>query len=93
MIESIQQIETKRIFRRVGTSAAGFGQGIAVEVLLDESRLTGLGTYLFATVIDRFLGLYVTLNSFTELLVKVKQRMAQEEPWKWPKRTGEKILL
>ena len=81
------------MFRRVGQRAGGFGQGIQVEILLDESRLAGLGTYLFASVLDRFLALYVNINAFTELVAQSKQRLNQEEPWKWPKRTGEKILL
>jgi type VI secretion system protein ImpG len=81
------------VTRRIGWRAGGFGRGLAVHVTIDESRLAGLGGYLLAAVLDRFLGLYVSLNSFTELTVQSKQRLGQEEPWKWPMRSGERALL
>jgi type VI secretion system protein ImpG len=84
---------TERVVRRVGWRTGGFGLGVLVQITIDESRLAGLGGYLLACVLDRFLGMYVAVNSFTELVVQSKQRLGQEEPWRWSKRTGEKILL
>jgi type VI secretion system protein ImpG len=93
IIESIVEIRTERVVRRVGWRTGGFGLGVLVRITIDESRLAGLGGYLLACVLDRFLGMYVAVNSFTELVVQSKQRAGQEEPWRWSKRTGEKILL
>lgn len=93
LIESIVEVRTERVVRRIGWRAGGFGMGVLIKVTIDESRLAGLGGYLFACVLDRFLGMYVAVNSFTELVVQSKQRLGQEEPWRWPQRTGEKILL
>jgi type VI secretion system protein ImpG len=93
LIEAIVEIRTERVVRRIGWRAGGFGLGLLVRVTIDEGRLAGLGGYLLACVLDRFLGTYVALNSFTELVVQSKQRLGQEEPWRWPQRTGEKILL
>jgi type VI secretion system protein ImpG len=46
---------------------------------------------LFAAVLENFFGLYTSLNSFTQLVAKSRQR---EEPLKrWPPRAGEQILL
>jgi type VI secretion system protein ImpG len=93
LIDSIVEIRTEKVVRRIGWRAGGFGRGLKVVVTIDESRLAGLGGYLLACVLDRFLGMYVSLNSFTELVVQSKQRLGQEEPWQWPMRSGEKMLL
>ncbi len=93
LIESIVEVRSERVVRRVGWRTGGFGLGMLVRVTIDESRLAGLGGYLLACVLDRFLGMYVAVNSFTELVVQSKQRLGQQEPWRWPKRTGESILL
>ncbi len=36
---------------------------------LDEEAFVGSGLHLFVQVIDHFLGLYVQINSFVELVV------------------------
>jgi type VI secretion system protein ImpG len=93
LIDAIIEVQSEQVVRRVGWRAGGFGLGMLVRVTIDESRLAGLGGYLLASVLDRFLGMYVAVNSFTELVVQSKQRQGQEEPWRWSKRTGERILL
>lgn len=47
--------------------------GIEVHITVDEDAFVGSGLMLFARVIDRFLGLYVQINSFTELVVLSNQ--------------------
>lgn len=47
--------------------------GIEVCITVDEDAFVGSGLMLFARVIDRFLGLYVQINSFTELVVLSNQ--------------------
>jgi type VI secretion system protein ImpG len=93
LIEAIVSVSGERVQRRVGQRAGGFGQGVAVEIEFDESQLAGQGAYVFASVIDRFLALYVTLNSFTELKARSRQRAGQEDPWTWPMRTGHRVLV
>jgi type VI secretion system protein ImpG len=43
--------------------------GVEVRMTVDEDGFAGSGLHLFTTVIDRFLGLYVQVNSFTELVI------------------------
>jgi type VI secretion system protein ImpG len=43
--------------------------GIEVRLMLDEEAFAGASLHLFAQVIDQFLGLYVHLNSFVELVI------------------------
>ena len=57
----------------------------------DEEKYVGSGVFLFASVLEKFLGLYVSLNAFSQLIATTQQR---EEPLKqWPPRAGEQILL
>ena len=49
-------------------------RGVDVAIELDARRLEGTGVFLFASVIDRFLGLYASMNSFTRLTVRLHGR-------------------
>jgi type VI secretion system protein ImpG len=51
----------------------------------------GGGVFLFAAVLERFLGLYVTVNSFNQLVARTSQR--EEVLKRWPPRTGDQVLL
>ncbi|HEV7815695.1 MAG TPA: type VI secretion system baseplate subunit TssF [Janthinobacterium sp.] len=44
-------------------------RGIEVRLTLDEEAFAGTGMHLFAQVLDRFFGLYVHLNSFSQLTI------------------------
>jgi type VI secretion system protein ImpG len=69
----------------------GFCRGLEVTLELDEEKFIGSGVFLFAAVLEKFFGLYTSLNSFTQLVAKTRQR---EEPLRrWPPRAGEQILL
>jgi type VI secretion system protein ImpG len=62
-----------------------------VSLEFDEEKFVGSGVFLFASVLEKFLGLYTSLNSFTQLIATSQQR---EQPLKrWPPRAGEQILL
>jgi type VI secretion system protein ImpG len=57
----------------------------------DEEHFTGGGVFLFASVLERFFAMYASLNSFTALSVRTKQR--QRHLHAWPARAGWKPLL
>ncbi len=57
----------------------------------DEELYTGAGIYLFASTLEYFLGLYTSLNSFSQLVVRRKQR--KEILRESRARAGQKILL
>ena len=46
---------------------------------------------LFAAVLEHFLGMYVSMNSFSQLRVRTKQR--KEVMRQWQPRAGRKILM
>ena len=91
--EGVLSVDSKKVTRPMGLHSGGFGRGTQVFLELDESFFTGSGAYLFSTVLNEFFAMYATINSFVELQVSSRQRREVEEPWKWPMRAGEKVLL
>jgi type VI secretion system protein ImpG len=91
-IEGITGLDSKQVVGRPRSMPwNGFCRGLEVTVTFDEEKYVGAGVFLFAAVLERFFGLYTSLNSFTQLVAMTRQR---EEPLKrWPPRAGEQILL
>jgi type VI secretion system protein ImpG len=92
VIEGILSVSSRRVVARVRADAVSdFCRGLEVTVELDEQRYVGVGAYLFACVLERFLGLYASINSFSQLVVRTKQGEGYLK--KWPPRAGEQRLL
>jgi type VI secretion system protein ImpG len=91
-IAGITGLATQRVLRRVGRGRdAGFARGVGVQLDLDEERFQGSGAFLFASVLERFLALYTSINSFTQLEARI--RRGSELLKRWPPRAGEVQLL
>ena len=58
---------------------------------LDETKFSGSGLFLFASILERFFGLYATVNSFTQLTLKTNMRDGVVKTW--PPRAGNRTLL
>jgi len=92
VIDSIIRVQSRHHFARVSSeSGINFARGMRVEMELDEDQFVGGGVYLFAAVIERFLGLSASLNSFTQLVVTTPQR--KEMLHEWQPRAGRRILV
>ncbi|HSG81346.1 MAG TPA: type VI secretion system baseplate subunit TssF [Gemmatimonadota bacterium] len=91
-IQGIAGVSSSPCYSRI-ESAHGltFARGHRVEIEFDEEHFTGGGVFLFASVLERFLGLYASLNSFSILAVRSRQR--KELLREWPPRAGWKALL
>jgi type VI secretion system protein ImpG len=91
-IAGITQVTSRQVVGRPLSMAwNGFCRGLEVSIAFDEEKFVGSGVFLFASVLEKFLGLYTSLNSFTQLIATSLQR---EQPIKrWPPRAGEQILL
>jgi type VI secretion system protein ImpG len=68
-----------------------FCRGLDVELEFDEDQFAGAGVFLFASVLERFLGLYTALNSFSRLTVRTRQRKGVLK--QWPPLAGEQRIL
>jgi type VI secretion system protein ImpG len=76
------------VTKRIGQS---FCRGVQVTVEFDEDKFVGIGVYLLASILERFLGQYVSINSFSQMVAETSQR--KEALKKWPPRNGNRILL
>jgi type VI secretion system protein ImpG len=91
-IAGIISLKSERHFARVVSEAGiGFVRGRKVEIEFDEEQFVGGGVYLFSSVIENFLGLYASLNSFCQMTARTRQR---KEPLReWRPRAGRTIIL
>lgn len=91
-ISGITDLQSQRHFARVVSEhGISFARGIRVNMEFDEEFYVGNGVYLFASVLEHFLGLYSSLNSFSQLVTRTRQR--KEVLRAWQPRAGQKILL
>jgi type VI secretion system protein ImpG len=91
MIEGVRNVSSRRQVARVsGEGGGGICRGVEVTLHLDPARFAG-GLFLFASVVEHFLGLYASINSFTRLVVTVQGREGVLK--RWPPRAGEKVIL
>jgi type VI secretion system protein ImpG len=91
-IDGILSLRSEPHFARLSSPhGITFARGTRIEIELDEEQFAGTGAYTFASVMDVFLGLYTSMNSFSQLVVKTKQRKRILK--QWPPRSGQKILM
>ena len=92
LIEGITSLSSRRVVGRLnGATAGGFCRGVEVTVELDPQKYVGTGQFLFACVLERFMALYASLNSFTQLVARTKGTDGCLK--KWPPRAGETQIL
>ena len=90
-IEGLKAMSAKPILRRVASGGPiAFGRGLEIDVTLDESAFRGAGAFLLGAVLERFLARYVSINSFTETVVRTLDRGVIA---RWPARTGQRPIL
>jgi type VI secretion system protein ImpG len=68
-----------------------FVRGTEIRLSVDEQSFVGTGLRLFTQVLDHFFGLYVHVNSYTQL--KVVSARNQEELIACPRRSGSSPLV
>ncbi len=91
-IESITKVNTRPISAPLTIDGrTALCRGMEIEIELDDSQLSGSSSYLFATILEHFFALYCSINSFTRVLVKLKNKEGYLK--KCPPRAGEKTLL
>jgi type VI secretion system protein ImpG len=91
-IRGINRVTSRRAVRQTGSRiGTGFVRGIETTIEFDEEQYVGSGLFLFASVLERFLGLYASINSFNQLIAATAQREGIVK--RWPPRAGEQSLL
>lgn len=91
-ILGIKSIDAKRVVRKIGDQiGAGFVRGTEITLEFDEDEFVGSGMFIFASVLERFFGIYSSLNSFSQLVMRTSQR--EKIVKRWPPRTGNRVLI
>ena len=92
VIDSLLSVRTRPATARVTSDGqSGLCRGVEVEVEFDGQRFSGSGLFLLAAVLERFLALYATVNSFTRMVAKVRGQAAVLRTW--PARAGDRQLI
>src|SRR5262249_50077650 len=87
-IDGILRGASRRATGGIGEGGlGGVARGLEVLMELDEEKFVGASGVLFATVLERFFGLYASVNSFTQLVARYRQRDGILK--RWPPRAGE----
>ena len=85
-IEGVRAIASTPIVRPLPTSGrANFVRGLELVVDCDETAFEGTSVFLLGLVLDQFFSKYVSINSFTETVLRTTQR---GQIMRWPARIG-----
>jgi len=90
-IEGLLSIQCRDVVRRINTAGPiVFGRGLKITIDFDENAFEGSGVFLLSAVLEQFLARYVSINSFTETVIRTTDR---GEIIKWPARIGKRNII
>lgn len=90
-IEGLRSVSAETIVRRLPLPGPiTYGRGLQISVLFDESAFEGSGVFVLGAVLEQFFAKYVSINSFTETLIKSDTRGLIMQ---WPVRVGRCEIL
>jgi type VI secretion system protein ImpG len=90
-LEGLVSVASHPIIRRIpGAGPVAAGRGLEITLTVDEAPFGGAGGILLAAVLDRFLAKYVSINAFTETVLRNPER---GEVMRWPLRIGQRSVL
>lgn len=74
-VEGLKSVKVNRVVRRLpGPRPLAFGRGLEVTVLVEELAFEGGSAFLFGSVLDRYFARHVSMNSFTETVLRSESR-------------------
>jgi type VI secretion system protein ImpG len=74
-LEGLRSVISHPIVRRLpGAGPIAVGRGLEITLTLDEAPFGGAGGILLASVLDRFFAKYVSINAFTETVLRSPER-------------------
>jgi type VI secretion system protein ImpG len=80
LVERLKSVHSNRVMRYVPSSMAGtWGRGIQIALQFDNNTHDDGKSYMFSAVLDRFFGLYASINSFTELVASTVSSTGEEK--------------
>jgi len=90
-LEGLTSIACHPVVRRIpGAGPVAAGRGLELTLTIDETPFGGAGGILLAAVLDRFFAKYVSINAFTETVLRDPER---GEVMRWPMQIGQRPVL
>jgi type VI secretion system protein ImpG len=87
-IDGILSVDSTPVTRRVpGQERLAFARGLGVKIRLDDAAFENARLYLFASVVERFLSDFTTVNTFVECSFETPQEGMFA---RWPPRMGDR---
>ncbi len=92
LIDAILELKCSPATARIHAGGhPGYCRGLGVSLRLDESKFSGSGIFLFASVLERFFGQYAAVSSFVQLTLESNARDGVVR--RWAPRSGRRALL
>ncbi|MGE6387545.1 type VI secretion system baseplate subunit TssF [Pseudomonas sp. NPDC078416] len=90
-IEGLREVRSKACTRRLPMPGPiVFGRGLEITLEFDENAFRGTGVFVLGAVFERFLARYVSINSFTETVIRTSER---GEIMRWKANPGRRPTL
>jgi type VI secretion system protein ImpG len=90
-IEGIRGVGVGRVVRRLhGPGPLAFGRGLEITLQVDELAFEGASAYVLGSVLDRYFARHVSMNSFTETVLRSE---ARGEIYRWVPQSGARPTL
>jgi type VI secretion protein, VC_A0110 family len=91
LVEGVISTVVEPIIRRLETPGPiTFVRGMEITVELDELSFEGVGAFVFGAVLSEFFRRYVSINSFTETVIRTRQR---GEIMRWAAHPGQRGVV
>ena len=85
-LDGLSSVASEPVVRRIpGAGPVAAGRGLQITLTIDEGAFGGPGGVVLAAVLDRFFAKYVSINAFTETVLRTAER---GEVMRWPMRLG-----
>jgi type VI secretion system protein ImpG len=74
-VEGLSAIRSTPVLRRSPTPGPiSFIRGLEIALEFDETAYEGIGVFILGSVLEQFLAKYASINSFTETVIRTRQR-------------------
>lgn len=91
LIDGLSRVTSEKSIQRLD---GAFVRGTQINLMFDHENFAGDSVFMFASVLNYFLSMYTTINSFTRMTATTQDRKSRGiESWKWPARAGNRNLI
>ena len=90
-VEGVRSVSSRAVTRRMPSPGPiTVGRGIEITLTLDDAAFEGTGAFVLGAVLSQFFAQYVSINAFTETVVRTPGR---GEIMRWPAMGGTCAIL